>query len=91
MQYKELKKHYTLVFTTLIFFASLWLEECLNDLFDAGMISDKLNLLYLKNCSENAIWKHRQSEHRKSSDAGVGVGEFNVYCTYGKFGEIQIQ
>ena len=30
-------------------FDSLWLEECVNDLFDAGMKSDKLNLLYLMN------------------------------------------
>ena len=27
----------------------MWLEECINDLFDSGMRNDKLNLLYLMN------------------------------------------
>ena len=34
-------------------FDSLWLSECINDLYDAGMTSDKLNLLYQANKSAN--------------------------------------
>ena len=30
-------------------FDSLWLEECVNYFFDAGMTIDKLNLIYLMN------------------------------------------
>ena len=30
-------------------FDSLWVEECINDLFEAGLQNDKLNLLYLMN------------------------------------------
>jgi hypothetical protein len=34
-------------------FDSLWLEECINDVYEAGLQNDKLNLLYLMN--ENAM------------------------------------
>ena len=30
-------------------FDSLWLKECINDIYDAGLKNDKLNLLYLMN------------------------------------------
>ena len=30
-------------------FDALWLEECINDIFDAGVKNDKLSLLYLEN------------------------------------------
>jgi hypothetical protein len=32
-------------------FDSLWLQECINDIFDAGLQNDKLPLLYLENCN----------------------------------------
>ena len=34
-------------------FDSLWLEECINDIYDAGLQHDKLNLLY--NMNQNAF------------------------------------
>jgi hypothetical protein len=34
-------------------FDSLWLEECINDIYDAGLQNDKLNLLY--NMNQNAF------------------------------------
>ena len=30
-------------------FDSLWLEECLNDMYSGGLQDDKLNLLYTAN------------------------------------------
>ena len=30
-------------------FDALWVEECINDIFDAGLVNDKLALLYLGN------------------------------------------
>jgi hypothetical protein len=30
-------------------FDALWVEECINDVFEAGLVNDKLPLLYLEN------------------------------------------
>ena len=38
-------------------FDSLWLEECINDLYDAGLKNDKLVLLYNSNLSANIAIK----------------------------------
>ena len=38
-------------------FDSLWLEECINDLYDAGLNNDKLNLLYLSNKAARIVVK----------------------------------
>ena len=38
-------------------FDSLWLSECINDLYESGMTSDKLNLLYLANKQANIAIK----------------------------------
>ena len=38
-------------------FDPLWLDECINDMFEAGLQNDKLNLLYLMNESANIAIK----------------------------------
>ena len=38
-------------------FDSLWLSECINDLYESGMTNDKLNLLYKANESANIAIK----------------------------------
>ena len=38
-------------------FDALWLEECINALFEAGLQNDKLNLLYLTNSSAEVAIK----------------------------------
>ena len=38
-------------------FDSLWLEECINDIYDAGLKNDKLNLLYLMNKNAQVVIK----------------------------------
>ena len=38
-------------------FDALWVEECLNDVFDAGLDNDKLVLLYLENQNANIAVK----------------------------------
>ena len=30
-------------------FDSLWVQECINDIYDAGLVNDKVSLLFLKN------------------------------------------
>ena len=39
-------------------FDGLWVEECINDIYDAGLDNDKLNLLYLEN--QNAKSQSKQ-------------------------------
>ena len=38
-------------------FDSLWVEECVNDIFEAGLDNDKLPLLYLENQNANIAIK----------------------------------
>ena len=38
-------------------FDSLWLEECVNDLYEAGFKNDKLNLIYLSNKTARIVVK----------------------------------
>ena len=38
-------------------FDALWLQECINDIYMAGLRNDKLNLLYLSNLNANVAVK----------------------------------
>ena len=38
-------------------FDALWLQECINDVFDAGLQNDKLPLLFLENCNAKVAVK----------------------------------
>ena len=38
-------------------FDSLWLKECINDLYESGLTNDKLNLIYLSNQAANIAIK----------------------------------
>ena len=38
-------------------FDSLWLEECINDLYESGLTNDKLNLIYISNEHANIAIK----------------------------------
>ena len=38
-------------------FDALWMEECINDMYDAGLTNDKLVLLYLENQNAQVVVK----------------------------------
>jgi hypothetical protein len=38
-------------------FDSLWVQECINDVYDAGLVNDKLPLLFLENQNANCAIK----------------------------------
>ena len=38
-------------------FDSLWLQECINDIYEAGLQNDKLPLLFLENCNAKVAVK----------------------------------
>ena len=38
-------------------FDALWVEECINDIYEAGLVNDKLPLLYLENQNANIAVK----------------------------------
>ena len=46
---------------------SLWLHEVVNDLFDAGMINDKLSLLFLENSHAQVAVKSSSGISRRVS------------------------
>ena len=48
-------------------FDSLWLHEVINDLFDAGFRSDKLNLLFLENTSAQVAVKTPSGMSRRTT------------------------
>ena len=52
-------------------FDSLWVEECINDVFEAGLTNDKLNLLYLENQNANIAIKTQQGKSKRKSIQNV--------------------
>ena len=52
-------------------FDSLWLQECINALFDAGFTNDKLSLLFLLN-------EHAQVAIKTSSGMSERLDMFNI-------------
>ena len=48
-------------------FDSLWLSECINDLFEAGLTNDKLKLLYLSNKTANIAIKTSSGQTERFS------------------------
>ena len=48
-------------------FDSLWVEECINDIFEAGLNNDKLVLLYLENQNANIAVKTPRGKSNRTS------------------------
>ena len=46
-------------------FDSLWVEECINDIFEAGLDNDKLVLLYLENQNANIAVKTASGKSKR--------------------------
>ena len=57
-------------------FDSLWQEEAINDLFEAGITDDKLSLLYTINeINKVAVKTHQGLSHRKTAKNIICQGE----------------
>ena len=52
-------------------FDALWVEECINDLFETGFDNDKLPLLYLENKNANIAVKTSHGKSRRESIQNV--------------------
>ena len=48
-------------------FDTLWMEECINDMYEAGLTSDKLCLLYYSNSGANIVIKTPSRLSERSS------------------------
>ena len=48
-------------------FDSLWVEECINDIYETGLVNDKLNLLYLENQNANIAIKTQEGKSTRKS------------------------
>ena len=66
-------------------FDKLWLENTTNALFEAGLNSDLLNLLYLENQNARIAIKvnNHLTERINVRNAGISVGELEVHKQYG--------
>ena len=65
-------------------FDSLWVEECINDIFDTGIQNDKLNLLYLMNQNAQvAIKTPQEITQRERISNLIMQGTFwgSLFCT----------
>ena len=72
-------------------FDKLWMEECINDLFEAGLTNDKLCLIYHSNKTARIAIKtpsgmtERFSIYKKSH-ARNSMGRLNVHLHHGQAG-----
>ena len=65
-------------------FDSLWLEECINDIYETGFTNDKLNLLYLENQNANIAIKSQEGKSSRKSIKNVimqGTVWGSLMCT----------
>ena len=65
-------------------FDSLWLEECINDIHDAGLQNDKLNLLYLMNNTAQVAVKTPWGSTERNTMSNIvmqGTVWGSLFCT----------
>ena len=76
------------VYDVLKCFDKMWNLECINDLYEAGFVNDKLNLLYLENITaqfavKNFQWSDRFNEHLRFYHAGDSLVRVILYSNDG--------
>ena len=67
-------------------FDSLWLSECINNLYESGLKNDKLVLLHEANLNANIAiktWDNRKNTHIKCCHARYSLGWFDVHKHHG--------
>ena len=65
-------------------FDALWVEECINDLYDAGLDNDKLPLLFLENQNANCAVKTNNGVSRRINIKNIvmqGSVWGSLFCT----------
>ena len=65
-------------------FDSLWVQECINDLYDAGFRDDKLPIIYIENQNANiAVKTSHGTSHRESIQNVIMQGTIwgSICCT----------
>ena len=65
-------------------FDALWVEECINDIFEAGLDNDKLNLLYIENQNANIAIKTPGGKSKRKSIKNIimqGTVWGSLLCT----------
>ena len=72
---------------------ALWVEECVNDLFDAGLDNDKLVLLYLENPNANIAVKtlNGKSNRLNIKNAGHSMGHHALHSHNGHTWPVSVQ
>ena len=75
-------------------FDSLWVQECLNDMFDAGMKNDKLNVLSLLNQNAQVAVKTSNGLTQRETISNIimqGTVWGGIFCTttMDKLGQIK--
>ena len=75
---------------------SLWVQECINDMFDAGVQSDKLNLLYLLNKDAQVAVKTSKGISERETISNIimqGTVWGGMFCTTSmdKLGKLQYE
>ena len=77
-------------------FDALWVQECINDLYDAGLDNDKLNLLFLENQNAKCAIKTDHGVSRRINIENIvmqGSVWGSLFCTttMDKLGQIAYQ
>ena len=65
-------------------FDSLWVEECINDMFDAGVQNDKLNVLYMLNQNAQVAVKNSSGLTQRETISNIimqGTVWGGIFCT----------
>ena len=74
-------------------FDSLWIQECINDIYDAGFRNDKLPLILLENMNakvaiKTATGKTRRTDIRNVIMQGTVFGSILCTATIDKLGKL---
>ena len=65
-------------------FDTMWVEECINDVFEAGLVNDKLMLLYLENQNASIAVKTQEGQSDRISISNIimqGTVWGSLLCT----------
>ena len=65
-------------------FDSLWVEDCINDMFEAGLRNDKLPLLYIMNQNANIAIKNSWGLTERTNIRNIimqGTTWESIFCT----------
>jgi hypothetical protein len=74
-------------------FDALWVQECINDIYDAGLTNDKLPLLFLENVNGQCAIKVNDGKSKRiniKEHARNSLGQFVLHCDHGQAGQADL-